>query len=150
MQSVNPDFKDLLKCLNQEKAKYLVVGGYAVIYYTEPRYTKDIDIWISTDEKNAARVFKALKEFGTPLHDLETSDLMNKRLVYQIGVEPNRIDVLMDVDGIAFTTAWKNKKVSRYGDEKIFLIAKKDLIRAKKKTNRPQDQIDVLNLLGKT
>lgn len=34
MQSINPDFKDLLKCLNREKAKYLVVGGYAVIYYT--------------------------------------------------------------------------------------------------------------------
>lgn len=33
----NPDFRDLLQCLNDAGAKYLVVEAYAVMYHTEPR-----------------------------------------------------------------------------------------------------------------
>jgi hypothetical protein len=60
------DFKDLLRAFNEYQVKYLVVGGYAVMKYAEPRYTKDLDMWVSTEEENAAAVFKALKAFGAP------------------------------------------------------------------------------------
>ena len=43
---MNSDFKDLLRIFNAAKVRYLVVGGYAVMKYTEPRYTKDLDLWI--------------------------------------------------------------------------------------------------------
>ncbi len=46
---VNSDFTDLLKLFKHNNVKYLVIGGYAVIQYSEPRYTKDLDIWVSTD-----------------------------------------------------------------------------------------------------
>src|SRR5438874_4890926 len=55
---MNSDFKDLLKVLNDYKVRYLVVGGYAVMAYTEPRYTKDLDIWIEASPKNARAVFR--------------------------------------------------------------------------------------------
>ncbi len=42
----NPDFGELLQCLNAAGARYLIVGGYAVIFHTEPRYTKDLDLWV--------------------------------------------------------------------------------------------------------
>ena len=44
--SANSDFKELLSIFNDKSVKYLVVGGYAVMKYAEPRYTKDIDRWI--------------------------------------------------------------------------------------------------------
>lgn len=56
----NKDFKDLLRCLNQEKVEYVVVGAYAVIFYTEPRYTKDIDVWVRPDDDNAQRVLNTI------------------------------------------------------------------------------------------
>jgi len=56
--SVNSDFKELLKTFNDYQVKYLVVGGYAVIKYAEPRYTKDIDLWVSTERDNAEACIK--------------------------------------------------------------------------------------------
>jgi hypothetical protein len=67
---MNSDFKELLRILNGAKVRYLVVGGYAVMKYTEPRYTKDLDLWIEATPKNARAVFKAFKEFGAPLANL--------------------------------------------------------------------------------
>jgi hypothetical protein len=67
---VNSDFTDLLKLFNDNEVRYLVIGGYAFIQYTEPRFTKDLDLWISTDTNNAKAVFNALKKFGAPLTNL--------------------------------------------------------------------------------
>ncbi len=64
---MNSDFRDLLKLFNAHKVRYLVVGGYAVMKYTEPRYTKDLDVWVEATPKNAKAVFAALREFGAPL-----------------------------------------------------------------------------------
>ena len=38
------DFRELLSALNDYDARYLVIGGYAVMLYTEPRYTKGLDL----------------------------------------------------------------------------------------------------------
>ena len=57
---MNQDFRELLACFNGEKVRYLVVGGYAVIKHTEPRYTKELDVWVSPDRENAERVYAAL------------------------------------------------------------------------------------------
>ena len=43
---MSSDFKDLLRIFAEEEVEYLILGGYAVIHYTQPRYTKDIDLWI--------------------------------------------------------------------------------------------------------
>jgi hypothetical protein len=82
---MNSDFKELLKVFNTNGVKYLVVGGYAVIEYTEPRYTKDLDIWISTEKENAAAVFRSLREFGAPLSGILEEDFANEELFYQMG-----------------------------------------------------------------
>ena len=58
---MNSDFKELLKIFNKEKVKYLIVGGYAVAKHAEPRYTKDLDIWIDNSIENAELVYKSLK-----------------------------------------------------------------------------------------
>ena len=143
---VNSDFKELLHHLNKENVKYLIVGAYAVIYHTEPRYTKDLDIWIATSPENAKQIYEALRQFGAPLDQVQVSDFSREGLVYQIGMEPNRIDILMGIQGIDFESAWKNKVEDFYGDERIYLMGLRDLIRAKEATGRPQDKIDAQSL----
>jgi hypothetical protein len=86
--SVNSDFKDLLNLFNAYRVKYLIIGGYAVVKYTEPRFTKDLDLWIRADAKNAAAVFQALREFGAPLSDLTPADFAQEGYFYQMGVPP--------------------------------------------------------------
>ncbi|MBI2340399.1 MAG: hypothetical protein HYU99_08565, partial [Deltaproteobacteria bacterium] len=69
------------------------------------------------------------------------------KTVYQIGVEPNRVDVLTDIEGVSFKEAWKNKKTYHYGRERIYLLNLKDVIRAKRKAGRPKDKRDLEKLL---
>src|SRR5947207_15870348 len=99
---MNSDFKELLSIFNANQVKYLVVGGVAFIYHAEPRYTKDIDIWISTERENAAAVYKSLREFGAPLAGITEADFANSELFYQMGRPPGRVDVLMSIPGMDF------------------------------------------------
>ena len=145
--NLNSDFKELLRILNAAGARYLVVGGYAVIEYTEPRYTKDLDVWISTDRENAERVYLALKEFGAPLTNITIDDFTRPDVVYQMGRPPARIDVLMGVKGLDFEESWKNRLESTYDDLPMQVISKQDLLLNKRLVGRPQDLIDVENLL---
>ena len=62
---VNSDFSDLLKIFSDYKVKYLVIGGYVVVQYAEPRFIKDLDVLISTDSTNAEAVYHALHELNT-------------------------------------------------------------------------------------
>jgi len=92
----------------------MVVGAYAMMYYTEPRFTKDIDIWVNNNTGNAKKVFMALKEFGAPLKDVDICDFTKKNMIYQIGVAPVRIDIMIGLPGLKFENAWKNRKRTKY------------------------------------
>ena len=92
---VNSDFSDLLRLFNAKSFEYLVIGGYALIQYAEPRYTKDLDLWISTDTENASAVYQSLQSFGAPLEGLAQKDFAEDGFFYQMGLPPVRIDILM-------------------------------------------------------
>ncbi len=141
--NLNEDFEELLHLLNSVHAKFLVVGAYAVIFYTEPRYTKDIDLWVEPTVENAEKIFNALKKFGAPIKNLTLDDLTNPSMVYQIGVEPNRIDILMGIGKMTFEHAWSNKRSTFYGNEKINMIGMDDLVAAKKFAGRAKDMVDL-------
>lgn len=147
--AISSDYKDLFKTLNKHRVKYLLIGAYAVAFYTEPRYTKDLDIWASNNITNAGRLYKALADFGAPLKGVSVEDFANKKIIYQIGVAPVRIDILMDVSGIKFENAWKNRKRTRYGGIPINILGIKELIYSKKKTKRGQDILDIKKLSNK-
>lgn len=141
--AINRDFRDLLSALSAAEARFLVVGAHAVIYYTVPRYTKDLDIWIDPAPENAAKVFHALAEFGAPLAGIKVEDLCTPETVLQIGVEPNRIDVLTDVEGLTFEDAWNRQERSVYGEVPIGLLQLDDLITSKRAAGRTQDRLDL-------
>ena len=94
---MNSDFKDLLRLLTEKKAKFLIIGGYAVIHYAEPRYTKDLDVLIGTDPDNAKKVFQAPIEFGAPMDNVTSQDFCTPEVFFQIGSPPNRIDMIVTV-----------------------------------------------------
>lgn len=141
-----PDFKEILGLFRRYKVRYMVVGGYAVMKYTEPRYTKDLDLWISIDPQNAEAVFSALKEFGAPLTDLTVEDFAQEGYFYQMGNAPLRLDIMMSIPGVEFESAWDRRVEVKIDELSIQFISKEDLIKAKIAAGRPQDQIDVENL----
>ena len=142
----NPDFRDLFAIFNEENVEYLVVGAHAVIYFSEPRYTKDLDVWINPTVDNATRAHKALERFGAPVRNLTVRDLCDEDMVYQIGVAPNRIDILMGVSGLDFDSAWETRVCSSYGGVPISILGKENLIKTKEAAGRPQDLLDIERL----
>ena len=69
---LNPDFKDMLSCLKDEKVDFLVVGAYALAAHGFQRATGDLDIWVRNDSENAHRIMRALAQFGAPATQVET------------------------------------------------------------------------------
>lgn len=139
---VNSDYSDLLQIFNARNVRYLVIGGYAVIQYAEPRYTKDLDVWISTDSDNAEAVYQALREFGAPLEGMSVKDFSEEGYFFQMGLPPVRLDVLMGIPGVTFEECWQRRVVVDFDGLPVNFITKQDLIQAKLASGRPQDLID--------
>ncbi len=139
----SPDFKELLRIFKNYNIRYLIVGGYAVMKYSEPRFTKDLDVFIATDQNNATGVYKALKEFGAPLENLTSKDFSQKGYFYQMGRPPLRVDIMMSIPGIEFDQAWENREFVELDDLTVYFISRSDLIRSKEASGRPQDKMDV-------
>jgi hypothetical protein len=142
----NPDFKDLFNIFNAERVEYLVVGAHAVIYHTEPRYTKDLDVWVNPTSQNAERVVDALRRFGAPLRNVSPVDFQNPAMIYQIGVAPNRIDILMGIAGVDFASAWPRRITGAYDGIPIGILDRASLRLAKQASGRPQDLLDLEKL----
>ncbi|HZQ17898.1 MAG TPA: DUF6036 family nucleotidyltransferase [Terriglobales bacterium] len=140
------DLKELLRAFNEQGVKYLIVGGYAFGVHAEPRATKDLDIFIRSDEENSKKVFRALTQYGAPLADLTPSDFADGA-TFQIGQPPSRIDILQQIDGVSFDEAWENRIEGVVDAEiKAAVISRVDLIRNKLATGREQDSLDVKKL----
>ena len=148
------DFQDLIALLNKHKAKYLVIGGYAVSRHAQPRYTKDLDIFVLPAPHNAMAVFRALAEFGAPLHTrtaphaepttpmrtLTAKDFEDSGTWYTMGVPPVAVDILPEIPGVTFDAAWKNRS-TQIIDEASGLTAHFSLTRGshrRKARSRPR------------
>ncbi len=135
------DFKEFLILLNKHEVKYLIVGGYAVSIYSQPRNTDDLDIWIEAKEENAKKVLKALDEFGFGSLNVTIMDLTKKDFVIQLGYAPVRIDVLTGVSGLDFENVFSNKEIQKIpGIGKVNFISYEDLVVNKRKSNRFKDK----------
>jgi len=141
----NPHYKELLLLLNEFQVEYLIVGGFAVMKYGEPRYTKDLDVWVSNSAQNAVRVVAALKKFGAPLdHDgIKPETFTEKQVVYQIGVAPVRIDILTGITGVEFPEAWTRKVSTTFFGVPVHFISLDDLITNKRALGRSSDLKDL-------
>jgi predicted nucleotidyltransferase len=143
---IEKDFKEFLKSLASKKAKFLIVGGFAYAIYAEPRYTKDLDLFVEQSEENADKVLAAIREFLGETLGLRKEDLLTPKTFIQLGYPPLRIDLTTHCEGLSFAEAWEKRVTGRYADVEVFFLSLDDLIKNKTATGREQDLIDVKNL----
>src|SRR5258706_1488571 len=125
---MNRDFAEMLSALSAAGAEYLVVGAHALAAHGRPRATGDLDIWVRPVAANADKVWAALVGFGAPLGGLLKEDLQTPGIVFQIGIEPVRIDILTAIDGVEFQGAWQRRIVHLIDGLRIPLLGRDDLI----------------------
>ncbi|MDZ7692707.1 MAG: nucleotidyltransferase [Balneolaceae bacterium] len=143
------DIQEFLQLLHQYDVQYMIVGGEAVIYYGYPRLTGDIDIFYKNSSKNIHALYEALNEFwdGDIPGIQDEKELGTPGHVIQFGVPPNRIDLLNNIEAVAFEDAWKSKKVEpvQISDTStpLYIIGLQHLVKNKQATGRAKDRDDL-------
>jgi predicted nucleotidyltransferase len=145
---LNEDYKDMLQCLLEENVKFLLVGAYAVAVYGYPRATKDIDLFVRASADNASNLMRALTRFGAPLAEVSEADFATEGIVFQIGTNPRRIDILTRISGVDFEQAYANRETIVLEGLSIPVIGLADLLANKRATGRTQDAADIERLLS--
>ncbi len=135
------DLEKLLKLLNENRVKYVIIGAAAFPVYGYARATLDIDFFIEPTIENAKRCYKALNEFGYDLSDISVEDLLNyKILIRQYALE---IDIHPFVNGVKFEEVWAKRVKAKIGETEAYFASLEDLIKMKKAAGRPKDLEDL-------
>jgi hypothetical protein len=139
---LNPNFRDMLVALNDAEVDYLVVDAYAMAAHGCPRSTGDIDFWVRATPENAKRVWNALTSFGAPMSQVSVEDFSTPNVVFQIGIAPQRIDVLTSISGVNFDDAWPDRLVADLDGLRADVIGREHLLQNKIASGRPKDIVD--------
>ena len=143
---LNQDYRDMVECLLNEGVDFMLVGGYAVALYGWPRTTFDIDFWIMANPGNAKAAMRAIQAFGAPLMGLTEADFHKPGMVFQIGTEPQRIDIISAADGLDYADASRRAVIMKVDGLELKVISIDDLIVNKRASGRPKDIADALAL----
>ena len=143
---LNRDFKEFIQSLSDNGVRYLVIGGYAVALHGYPRYTKDIDIWIEMSPENAARMVKALEQFGFASLGLQEADFLVPHQMIQLGYPPSRIDLISTPAGVDFESCYASRVEVEIEGVTVHFIDLENLRLNKRATGRLQDLADLEHL----
>ena len=147
---LNKDLREFIELLNSNGVEYLVVGAFAVAFHGFPRYTADLDILIRPTEENADRVMRALAQFGFGKAGIQAADFRSPGMVIQLGVQPNRIDLLTAISGVGFDEAWATRSEAEIEGLPTQFIGRLSLLRNKESTGRAKDLGDAEELRKRT
>lgn len=141
------DFSDFIAALNFSGTEYIVVGGYAVIIHGYYRTTQDLDIWVNKTPENHLKLSKAFAIFGMPLFDMDLKNFMSDKFdVFSMGRSPIRIDILTNLKGLDFETAFGHAIQKEIEGLKVKYLSFDDLIKSKKSAGRHKDLDDIEKL----
>lgn len=144
--SLPSDFKEFLKLLNSNGVEYLLVGGYAVGFHGHVRATNDLDLWLSRDPANAAKVTRAITDFGFPAASFDATILLSPNHIIRMGVPPIRIELLTSVSGVEFDACYAERESFQLEDLTIPVISLQRLRQNKAASARLKDLADLESL----
>jgi hypothetical protein len=148
LEGLHEDFRDLLVLFADAGVEFVIVGAYALALHGAPRASGDIDLFVRATPRNAERVFAALARFGAPLEavGVTAGDFARSGVVYQIGLPPQRIDVLTEISGVTFDEVWESRLTAEIEGRSIAFIGRAALLKNKRAAGRPQDIADAARL----
>ncbi len=141
--SLQKGLREFIELLNALDVRFVIVGAFAVAYHGYFCYTSDIDLFIDCSLENAKRIFKAVEQFGFGDLKLTVADFTQEDQVIQLGVSPNRIDVMTFLSGVSFDEAWASREQGELDGLSVPFISKEMLKRNKTASGRLQDLADL-------
>jgi hypothetical protein len=146
MAKLPQDFREFLKLFEDEEVEYLLIGGYAVGCHGYPRATADLDVWVKVSQENAARIVKAVRQFGMDVPGLSAEVFLEINKVIRMGVPPVRIEMHTGISGVEFSACYARRQRVDFGGLEVNLIAFDDLKTNKRASGRLRDLEDLDHL----
>ncbi|MEW5853809.1 MAG: nucleotidyl transferase AbiEii/AbiGii toxin family protein [Myxococcota bacterium] len=140
------DFREFIQLFHSMGVEYVLVGGYAVACHGFPRFTGDIDFFVRSTRHNAERIKRALDAFGFADTGLTLKDISSPGTIVQLGIPPNRIDIITEIDGVTFDEAWATRQTVNLGGVDVQVVSADVLLKNKRASGRPKDLLDVVEL----
>jgi len=141
--SLQKDLREFIVLLNALDVRFVIVGAFAVAYHGYFRYTSDIDLFIDSTGENAERMMQAIQQFGFGDLKLTAEDFLKDDQVIQLGVAPNRIDVMTFLSGVSFDEAWASREQGDLDGLSVPFISRELLRKNKAAVGRLQDLSDL-------
>ena len=141
--SLQKDLREFIELLNALEVRFVIVGAFAVAYHGYFRYTSDIDLFIDSSSENAERILRAVEQFGFEDLKLTVEDFSQEDQVVQLGVSPNRIDVMTFLSGVSFEEAWATRVQGDLDGLSVPFISREMLKLNKAACGRLQDLADL-------
>ncbi len=150
--SLPADYVEFIALLEKHGVPFLIIGGVCFAFHAQPQYTKDIDFWIRRDAVTAEKMLSVVTEFGfgNLKPPLTSDDFLKRGSIVQLGHEPVRIDILNDVKGALFESAWERRVTLNIDGAKLAFLDRDSLTKILKKTGRMKDlaRVDLLKKLA--
>jgi hypothetical protein len=140
------DLREFIELLNSHAVEYLIVGGHAVAFHGYPRLTIDLDFFVRPDRENAGRLLAALDDFGFGQVGLDESTFTGPDKIVQLGLPPNRIDLLTGISGVSFEEAWPGRVAGQLDGLPVAFLGREELIKNKRASGRPKDLADLVEI----
>ncbi|MCH9679973.1 MAG: nucleotidyltransferase [Deltaproteobacteria bacterium] len=154
------DIRDFLTALSAAGVEFLVVGAHALAAHGRLRATGDLDVLIAANETNAARLEVSIREFAATSLEyfgVSVEELSEPQVGFYMGVEPDRIDVMTRIAGVAFDRAWRGRAAAEIEGIPVHVLGFDELIAAKQASAQrrtpgsvkaKQDEADLVWLLA--
>lgn len=149
MDTQKSGFEELLACLTARSVRFVVVGGHALAYHGHPRFTKDLDVLVEPSPGNAKKLVLALGDFGFGSAGLTVGDFSTAGRIVQLGVAPNRVDLITAIDGVSFDEAWDSRVSGRFGSLQVPFLGREAFLRNKRASGRAQVLADIEAIEGR-
>lgn len=140
------DFRDFLSLCLSHELRFMVVGGYAVVHHSRPRYTGDLDLWVDSSAENAERVVRVLRAFGFKGDDINTAMITEQKQIIRMGFEPMRLEIFTRIPGVQFAECYERRVFVKIGRMQVPFIGLEDLKANKKASGRLKDLQDLEEL----
>lgn len=138
-----PQIEDLVRicrALNDAGARYILIGGFAVIAHGGARTTKDIDLLVDASSENVARVKRALRILEDhAVDDVADTDVARYAVVRV--ADEIVVDLMALACGVDYSDAAKDSRSLTIEGVLIPVASPATLIRTKN-TVRPSDAAD--------
>ncbi|NUM55665.1 MAG: hypothetical protein HUU46_18640 [Candidatus Hydrogenedentes bacterium] len=144
--TLNRDLKEFVELLNANGVDYTIVGAHALAFHGYSRFTGDIDILLQPSRENMERLISALREFGFGSLGYKPEDFLTAGEFVQLGVWPNRIDLLNEISGVTIDEIWKTRVKGNLSGIPVYFIARNEFLQNKRATGRGKDIVDIESL----